>query len=105
MSDLFRALLVSCAVGFVLALARVATLGPITQQFSARSLGLGKDPRASEVVDSLASHSRPKLKWSTFVRNLTDPRFWQILVVAWALTSAICFLANALLLLWLHSAA
>ena len=102
MSHWLSALGVSLCVGFVLATLRVVTLGRVTQQFSTRSLGLGEDPRMSEVVAAFAAKGRPRPSWSAFVHNLSDLGFWQIFFVLWVVTSAMCVLAYSLFF-WVSS--
>jgi hypothetical protein len=95
-------LTVSGCVGFVLASLRAVTLGRVTQQYSARSLGLSNDPRVSEVIAAFKQKSRPRRSWSAFRDNLSDPGFWQILIGLWVLITTLSFL-SCTLVIWLFS--
>jgi hypothetical protein len=96
MNHWFSVVGISSCVGFVLATLRVVTLGRVTRQFSARSLGLGDDPRMSEVVAALSERGPPSSSWSSFVHNLSDFGFWQIFLVLWVVASGLCVLVYSL---------
>jgi|SRR5688572_27844013 hypothetical protein len=99
MNQWLWALVFSACFGFVLAASRVVTLGRVTRQYSARSLGLDGNPRISDVLAALEEKGRPRPGWNAFVQNLSDWGFWRIFFVLWAGTSAFFYLICSSLLL------
>ena len=97
------AILISIAIGFVIASIQVALLGPVRQEFSGRALGLGSDPRISEVVGAMSDRAKRGASLSAFKSNLAEPTFWQAFFVFWFGISAMCFVACAVLL-WVKGA-
>ena len=103
MHDWWRALVVSGAVGLLVALLsflHLVRLGPITHEAPGPKLGRNSDPRLSELL-SAARASRPTPDASTFSRNLRDSRLWAMLLSVWAIATAASFVACMLLLAWL----
>ena len=86
----FSAVAVCGVVGFALALLRAAFLPRVTQQFSARSLGLGGNPRLSEVLQAVDAHVVKRPSFEAFRHNLKDRGFWQIVAGLWVLFGALC---------------
>ena len=98
MSTWLIAVAVCGVVGFTLALLRAAFLPRVTQQFSARSLGLGTDPHLSEVIQAMDAHVVKRPSVEAFRRNLKDRGFWQIVAVLWVLFGATCLFVWAAIL-------